>query len=196
MAQCSGCIQPYKLFALTLVQQHALIAIQQIQRYAIVFRNVLASNQHAMVKEARYIPLICDENSLWTKKLTAILGCVMGRSSRLPYAQQGLGLNLQHQMVATKSIQSGPLQLALEGAQMDVIYHSKIGTPYTMIEVMNHIKVQFKPTGGSEYSCSQYNECVTALKGAPLGGVMRRVHIADQSDKAPATKGVEAWKYY
>ena len=36
------------------VQQHALTAIQQLQRYAIVFRNVLASNQHAVVKEATY----------------------------------------------------------------------------------------------------------------------------------------------
>ena len=34
------------------------------------------------------------------------------------------------------------------------------------------------------------------MKGTPLGGVMRRVHIADQSDKAPAAKGIEAWKYY
>ena len=25
---------------------------------------------------------------------------------------------------------------------------------------------------------------------------MCRIHIADQSDKAPATKGIEAWKYY
>ena len=87
-----------------LVQQHALTAIQQRQRYAIVFRNVLASNQHAVVKEATYIPLICYENSLWTKKLPAIFGCVVGRSSRLPYAQQGLGSNLQHQMVATESL--------------------------------------------------------------------------------------------
>ena len=157
---------------------------------------MLASNQHAVVKEATYIPLICDENSLWTKKLPAIFSGVMGRSSRLPYAQQGLGLNPQHQMVATKSIQSGPLRPALEGAPMDVIYHSEIGTPHTMIEVMNHIKVQLKPTGGSENFCSQNNECVTAMKGTPLGGVMCRVHIADQSDKAPATKGIEAWKYY
>ena len=92
-----------------------LPAIQQLQRYAIVFRNVLASYQHAVVKEATYIPLICDENSLWTKKLPAIFGGVVGRSSRLPYAQQGLGSNLQHQMVATKSIQSGHLRLALKG---------------------------------------------------------------------------------
>ena len=56
-----------------------LPAIQQLQRYAIVFRNVLASNQHAVVKEATYIPLICDENSLWTKKLPAIFGGVVGR---------------------------------------------------------------------------------------------------------------------
>ena len=56
-----------RIFALILVQQHALTAIQQLQRYAIVFRNVLASNQHAVVKEATYILLICYENSLWTK---------------------------------------------------------------------------------------------------------------------------------
>ena len=34
------------------------------------------------------------------------------------------------------------------------------------------------------------------MKGTSLGEIMRRVHIADQSDKAPATKGIEAWKYY
>ena len=77
---------------------------------------------------------------------------------------------------------------------MDVIYHSYISTQHTMIEVMNHIKVQLKPTGRSEYSCSQYNECVMAMKGTPLGEIMCRVHIADQSDKAPATTGIEAWK--
>ena len=43
-----------RIFALILVQQHALTAIQQLQRYAIVFRNVLAYNQHAVVKEATY----------------------------------------------------------------------------------------------------------------------------------------------
>ena len=149
-----------RIFALILVQQHVLTAIQQLQRHAIVFRNVLASNQHAVVKEATYIPLICYEKSLWTRKLPAIFGGVVGRSSRL-LVQQGLRSNLQHQMVATKSIQSGPLRPALKGAPMDIIYHSEIGTPHTMIEVMNHSKVQIKPTGGSEYSCSQYNECVT-----------------------------------
>ena len=35
-----------------------------------------------------------------------------------------------------------------------------------------------------------------AMKGTPLGEIMCRVHIADQSDKAPATKGIEAGKYY
>ena len=81
---------------------------------------------------------------------------------------------------------------------MDIIYHSEIGTQHTLTGVMNHIKVQLKPTvtGRSEYSCSQYNECVTAMKGTPLRGIMRRVHIADQSDKAPATNGSETWKYY
>ena len=116
------------IFAPILVQQHALTAVQQLQRYAIVSRNVLASNQHAVVKEATYIPLICYENSLCTKKLPAIFGGVVGRSSRLPYAQQGLGSSLQHRMDATKSRQSGPLRPALKGAPMNVIYHSEIGT--------------------------------------------------------------------
>ena len=71
-----------RIFAPILVQQHALTASQQLQRYAIVFRNVLASNQHAVVKEATYIPLICYENSLWIKKLPAIFGGVVGRSSQ------------------------------------------------------------------------------------------------------------------
>ncbi len=26
--------------------------------------------------------------------------------------------------------------------------------------------------------------------------IMGLVHIADQSDKAPVTKGIDAWKYY
>ena len=43
-----------RIFAPILVQQHELTAIQQLQRYAIFFRNVLASNQHAVVKEATY----------------------------------------------------------------------------------------------------------------------------------------------
>ena len=34
------------------------------------------------------------------------------------------------------------------------------------------------------------------MKSTPLGEIMCRVHIADQSDKAPATKGIDAWKYY
>ena len=34
------------------------------------------------------------------------------------------------------------------------------------------------------------------MKGTSLGEIVRRVHIADQSDKAPATKGIEAWKYF
>ena len=144
-----------RIFAPIFVQQHALPAIQQLQWYAIGFRNVLASNQHAVVKEATYNPLICYENSLWTKKLPAIFSGVVGRSSRLPYAQRGLGSNLQHQMVATKSLRSGPLQPVLKCAPMDTMYHSEIGIPQTMIEVMNHIKVQLKPTGRPEYSGSQ-----------------------------------------
>ena len=54
-------------FAPILVQQHAQTAIQQLQRYAIVFRNVFASNQHAVVKEATNIPFICYEKPLWSQ---------------------------------------------------------------------------------------------------------------------------------
>ena len=93
-------------------------------------------------------------------------------------------------MVAAKSIQS------VEGAPMDIIYHSEIGTPHTMIEVFNHIKVMLKYAGRSEYILSKDNECVAVMNSIPPGESMCRVHIADQSDKAPATKGIEAWKYY
>ena len=34
------------------------------------------------------------------------------------------------------------------------------------------------------------------MKSTPPGEIMRLVHIADQSDKAPETKGIDAWKYY
>ena len=34
------------------------------------------------------------------------------------------------------------------------------------------------------------------MNSIPPGEIMCRVHIADQSDKAPATKGIDAWKYY
>ena len=34
------------------------------------------------------------------------------------------------------------------------------------------------------------------MNSIPPGEIMCRVHIADQSDKAPATKGIEAWKYF
>ena len=106
------------------MQLHVLSAIQQLQRDAIVFRNVLASNQRVVVEEATYNPLICYENSqVWTKKQPAVFGSVVGMQSRLPYAQQGLGLSLQlieHQVVATKSLLSWPLRPALKGVPMDV----------------------------------------------------------------------------
>ena len=89
-----------------------LSAIQQLHQYASVFQNVLASNQRAVVEEATYNPLICYEKSLWTKKQPSVFGSVVGRQSQLQYAQQGLGLSLQlieHQVVATKSLRSGPL---------------------------------------------------------------------------------------
>jgi hypothetical protein len=76
------------------------------------------------------------------------------------------------------------------------MYHSEIGTPHTMIEVMNHIKVLLKPTGRSEYILFQDDECVTAMNSIPPGEIMCREHIADQSDNAPATKGIEARKYF
>ena len=75
-----------RTFAPILVQLHALTAIQQLRRYEIVFRNVLASNQRAVVEEATYIPLICFENFMWTKKQPAIFSCVVGKSFRLDRA--------------------------------------------------------------------------------------------------------------
>ena len=62
---------------------------------------------------------------------------------------------------------------------------------------MNHIKVQLKPTGGSEYPCSQYNECVTAMKGIHLlvescAGFTLQTNLTKHQQR----KGIEAWKYY
>ncbi len=48
---------------------------------------------------------------------------------------------------------------------------------------------------GSENFLSQDDDVVTAMKTTPSGETMCRVHIADRSDKAPATKGIDAWKY-
>ncbi len=79
---------------------------------------------------------------------------------------------------------------------MDVKFHSEIGISHTMIEVMNHIKVLLKSTGRSEYFPFQDDECVTAMNIIPLGEIMGQVCIAHQSDKAPATKGIDAWKGY
>ena len=80
-----------KIFVPIHVQPHALSTIQQLQVYAIVFRNVLASNRISAVEEAQYNPLIGHEDFLWTMKQQAIFGCMVGKSSRQPYAQQGLG---------------------------------------------------------------------------------------------------------
>ncbi len=41
-----------------------------------------------------------------------------------------------------------------------------------------------------------YNECVTAMIKVSPGEIICLVHIADQFDKAPVTKGIDAWKYY
>jgi hypothetical protein len=52
----------------------------------------------------------------------------------------------------------------LKVRQMDVKFHSEIGTPHTMIEVMNHVEVLLKSTGRSEYFFFQDDECVTAVR--------------------------------
>jgi hypothetical protein len=41
-----------------------------------------------------------------------------------------------------------------------------------------------------------YLQCATAMMMIPPGEIMLLLHIADLSDKAPTTKGIEAWKYY
>jgi hypothetical protein len=75
---------------------------------------------------------------------------------------------------------------------MDVEFHSEIGTPHTMIQVL------LKSTGRSEYFLFQDDECLTAMNshGILPGEIMGRVHIADRSDKAQATKGIDAWEGY
>jgi hypothetical protein len=78
-----------KIFVLIHVQSHALSSIQQLQQYAIVFRNVLATNRISAVEEATYNPLFGYEDFLWTKKQQAIFGSMVGESSPQPYAQQG-----------------------------------------------------------------------------------------------------------
>ncbi len=127
------------------------------------------------------------------------IGHCCGKVILATVCQQGLGLSLQlieHQVVATKSLLSWPLRLALKGATMDVKFHSEIGNPHIMIEVMNHIKVLLKSTGRSEYFRFQDYECVMAMNSIPPGEIMGRDHIADRSDKAPATKGIDTWKDY
>ncbi len=166
-----------KIFVPIYVQSHVLSATQQFQRYAIVFRNVLASNQHAVVEEVTYNPLVYDENLPWNKKQPAIYGGVVGRSSWQPYAQQGSG-----------SFRPGPLRPALKGAPMDVIHHSKNDTQHAMKDI--HVLLLL--TGESEYFCSHLDECVKAMMKIPPGEIMGRVHMADRSDKAPAMKGIEA----
>jgi hypothetical protein len=69
------------------VQSHTLPAIQ-LQRYALVFQNVLASYHYVMVEEATQISLNCYESPLWTTKQLPIILSVAGRSSWLTYAQQ------------------------------------------------------------------------------------------------------------
>jgi hypothetical protein len=65
---------------------------------------------------------------------------------------------VEYQILATKFLQSWPLQPALKGALLDVTYHSKIDTQHTMMEVMNHIKVLLKTTVRSEYFLSENDE--------------------------------------
>jgi hypothetical protein len=138
----------------------AHMILNSLELYAIIFQNVLASNQILAVKEATYNSLICYEDFLWTEKQPAIFSMV-GKSSGQPYAQQGLRLILPW-----------PLRPALEGAPMDVIHHSEICTKHTMTEVTNHIQVLLNLTGRSEHFCLQYNECVMDMK-AKMGSICK-----------------------
>ena len=100
------------------VQMPALAAVQQLQRYDIVFQNMLASNQHVVVERAMQIPLICYESFPWIKKQLAIFLSIAGRAFWLQHAQQELEWSLQlveHLLFATRSLQSGPLRWALKG---------------------------------------------------------------------------------
>ncbi len=103
---------------------------------------VIASNWISAVEEATYNLLIGYEDFLWTKKQQAIFGSMVAKSSRQPYARQEFGL-----------IQPWPLRQALEGAPMDVIHHSKIGTQNAMTWVTNHVQVLLNLMGRSEHFC-------------------------------------------
>ena len=112
-----------KIFVLIHVQSHVLHTIQQLQRYAIAFQNVPASNQYVIVEEAKQVSHNCYESLIWTKKQLAIFLSVAGRSSWRTYAQQELEWSLQlidFLMVATKPLQSWPLRPALKGALVDI----------------------------------------------------------------------------
>ncbi len=98
-----------RTFGLTLVQLHVLSAIQQLHRYAVVFRNVLASNQCAVVEEATYSPLICYENSCGPRNSQphlAVLweGCL---GYRIPCKDSDLACNLLNIKWLQQSL-SGP----------------------------------------------------------------------------------------
>jgi hypothetical protein len=57
---------------------------------------------------------------------------------------------------------------------MDVMHHSETGTQHAM----NHIQVLLKLTGGSEYFCPHFDECVKTMMKISPGEIMGRVHIA------------------
>ncbi len=116
----------------------------------------LPPTKYLAVEEATYNSLICYEDFLWTKKQPAIFGCVVGKSSLQPYAQQGLG--------SIWPDWPWPLLPALEGAPKDVIHHSEIGTKQAMKEVTNHFQVLLNLIGRSKHFCPQYNDCVMDLK--------------------------------
>ncbi len=145
-----------KIFAPIYVQSHVLSATQQLQLYAIVFRNVLASNQLAVVEEATHNPLIYYEN-LPVEQIT--LGYI--------WRCGGKPGNFVSATVC-------PVRLAFKGAPMDVMHHSETDTQHAM----NHIQVLLKLTGGSEYFCSHFDECVKTMMKIPPGEIMGLVHIA------------------
>ena len=83
----------------------------------------------------------------------------------------------------------------LASALEDMNHYTGNGYLLSLINVMNSIALVYrslsmkKHTGKSDYFLSNNNGHVIAMMTRPRGEVMSRIHSADRSDKAQATKG-------
>ena len=90
-------------------------------------------------------------------------------------------------------------------ALMNLKHHSEIGTPFTMIEVMDLIEMVygkpckgplFRLTGRPDYFLSIDDDCVMTMMKASNMVVTGWGHTADLSDEALVKNGTDVWKQY